>query len=90
MITIFEGIRFFRKDRADVRSIDADTDKKVSDNAIRMMEKQDKRIEELEIRLEKTETRQRVFQQAINCAFRCKAIDEPEQDCPVLLNLNKE
>ena len=90
VLSIWEGIRYFRKDRAEAKAAEADADAKISDNAMRYVERVDERMEKLEQRMDKSETRQRVFQQAINCAFRCKAVEEPEKDCPVLVHLNEE
>lgn len=89
ILAVIEWLRYVKKDRADVASINAEADGKSTDNALRYASKLEDRLDKVESRLGLLEARNRIFQCAVNCAYRCKHVDNPEAECPVLTNIEK-
>lgn len=89
VIGIIEWVRFRNKDKADATLIAADADGKTTDNALRYAEHLEERMEKMEERQGRMETSMTIYQKAINCGYRCKHVENPEEECPVIVHLNE-
>lgn len=88
------------KSISDKKNSDTDNLKKMLDEAqeervnirqqhLDYMNQTDKKIDDLEKKIEYMEKRNTIKMRAINSAYRC-TLPEKTEDCPVLMTLNKE